>query len=237
MTPLEPIQCAIDLAEAHLQSPITVADMADAAGYSLYHFCRAFGKATRHTPHTYLIRRRMTCAAADLLATEQKIVDIAFAYQFETHEGFIRAFHRMFGTPPTEARNHHVVPFWGCLPRLTEAHLICLEQHDLQPEFASLREQVIPPGQIHPYGRMTSDRGLILPPDETALPSRPVSIAAGACASFHLMHAADVLPLVLDWLMHVWLFYTPHTLRQPYIHYERASSTSITLSVPITDSE
>ena len=33
---------ALDFVEANLREEIAVADMADAAGYSLYHFCRTF---------------------------------------------------------------------------------------------------------------------------------------------------------------------------------------------------
>ena len=91
------IVLAIDFVEENLGEDITIADVAEATGYSLYHFCRVFTQATHHPPYDYLIRRRLSQAAQDLLASERRIIDVALDYQFSTPETFSRAFKRLFG--------------------------------------------------------------------------------------------------------------------------------------------
>ena len=58
MTPQvnDAIYNAIAFIEENLTSTITVKDMADAAGYSVFHFARTFYKVTGHSPYDYLMR-------------------------------------------------------------------------------------------------------------------------------------------------------------------------------------
>jgi AraC family transcriptional regulator len=114
---------AVDFIEDNLREPIGVADMADAAGYSLYHFCRTFNQITHHTPYDYLVRRRLAEAAQTLLQRDERIVDVAFEYQFNSHETFSRAFKRVFGMQPSQLREQGRIDRPGPMPRLTLAHL------------------------------------------------------------------------------------------------------------------
>lgn len=114
---------AIDFIEENLREPIGVADMADAVGYSLYHFCRTFSQITHHTPYDYLMRRRLAEAAQTLLQRGERIVDVAFEYQFNSHETFSRAFKRVFGMQPSQLRQQGRIERPGPMPRLTRAHL------------------------------------------------------------------------------------------------------------------
>jgi AraC family transcriptional regulator len=123
MPDLAPICRALDLVETHLTGPIGVADMADAAGYSLYHFSRTFNAATHHTPYDYLMRRRLTEAARAVVSTDDRILDIALAYQFNNPETFSRAFKRVLGLQPSEARRQGTIDSRQLMPRLTPAHL------------------------------------------------------------------------------------------------------------------
>ena len=45
---LQAIDAAIQFVENRLRDPITVADIAAAAGYSLYHFIRTFNQIVQH---------------------------------------------------------------------------------------------------------------------------------------------------------------------------------------------
>ncbi len=114
---------AIEFIEAHLQEETSVAEMADAVCYSLFHFCRMFNAITQHTPYDYLMRRRLSNAAQVLLATDRKIIEIGFDYQFNSPETFARAFKRMFGMNPNEWRKRGAIPPRTLMPRLTLAHL------------------------------------------------------------------------------------------------------------------
>jgi AraC family transcriptional regulator len=114
---------ALDFVDDHLQEPIGVADMAATVGYSLYHFCRTFNKATHHTPYDYLMRRRLSEAAQTLLQTQARIIDVALDYQFNNPETFSRAFRRMFDVQPSQLRKLGSVDERRLMPRLTLAHL------------------------------------------------------------------------------------------------------------------
>ena len=123
MPHVTPIDRAIDLTEGNLMAAVTVADMAAAAGYSLFHVIRAFNQATHHTPYDDLMRRRLSEAAQTLLRTDRRIIDVAFDYQFNSPETFSRAFRRMFGTQPSQLRRQGRVDPRHLMPRLTPAHL------------------------------------------------------------------------------------------------------------------
>lgn len=95
---------AIKFIETNLEKPIRVIDIANAVGYSLYHFSRTFCKITKHSPYDYLIRRRLSEAAQDLLEKDSKVIDLALTYQFNNPETFSRAFKKMFKIPPYQLK-------------------------------------------------------------------------------------------------------------------------------------
>jgi len=229
MSQIDAIFQAMTFAEDHLQAPINVALMAEVASYSLYHFCRTFGKVTRHTPYDYLIRRRITQAAQAVVETQQKIIDIAFDYQFNSHEGFTRAFGRMFGLSPTEAREQGFVSALRCLPALTYDHLICLQTHKyLVPEMIPIPDVIhaavlagVPSGDDPVCQPFTTEHHEWLPIVISARSEwTQTDHAAGdstLCACFALAPGDDDLQLVLDWVLHTWLFYVPYHIQGAYV--------------------
>lgn len=114
---------ALDFLEESLQEDIGISDAADAASYSLYHFCRLFNRYVHHTPYDYLMRRRLTEAARELKQTDKQIIDIAFEYQFNNHETFCRAFKRFSGMQPKEWRKKGIEDRRFAFSRRTEQHL------------------------------------------------------------------------------------------------------------------
>jgi AraC family transcriptional regulator len=134
MSQIAPILAALDFVEENLQRDIAVADIAEAATYSLYHFCRTFNKLVHHTPYDYVMRRRLSESARELIETDKKIIDVALDYQFNHPETYSRAFKRMFGMQPTQWRNKGAKDPHQLMPRLTPAHIRHLNQgHDLGP--------------------------------------------------------------------------------------------------------
>ena len=95
---------AIDYIENNLKSNLSVENIADYAGYSIYYFSRIFNKTTGHSPYDYIIRRKLSDAANELINTDKKIIDIAFEYQFKNPETFTRAFDKMFNCLPSHIR-------------------------------------------------------------------------------------------------------------------------------------
>jgi len=123
MSQLTTILAAVRYIEAHLRAPVTVADVADAVGYSLFHFSRTFNRIVQHTPYDYLMRRRVSASAEEVLSSARLIIDIAYDYQFANPETFTRAFRRMFGMTPSEARSSERLPYRRPMPPLTMADL------------------------------------------------------------------------------------------------------------------
>lgn len=90
----------------HIQEPITLSMLAKAAGYSPYHSARIFKEYTGKTPFDYIRRLRLSRSAIKLRDEAVRVVDVAFDFVFDSHEGFTRAFAKEFGlTPKQYARN------------------------------------------------------------------------------------------------------------------------------------
>ncbi len=90
--------------EAHLGEPITMAALARAARYSPWHAARLFKEVTGKSPFEYIRLRRLSAAAEALQRTSRRVVDVAFDFVFDSHEGFTRAFARQFGVSPLHFR-------------------------------------------------------------------------------------------------------------------------------------
>jgi AraC family transcriptional regulator len=90
--------------EAHLAEPITMASLARAACYSQWHAARLFKEVTGKSPFEYIRMRRLSEAAQKLRSSPCRVIDVAFDFVFDSHEGFTRAFARQFGMPPERFR-------------------------------------------------------------------------------------------------------------------------------------
>jgi AraC family transcriptional regulator len=86
--------------EAHLQEPITLHRLAGAAGYSPWHAAKVFKALTGKSPFEYIRLLRLSRAALRLAEADARVVDVAFDFVFDSHEGFTRAFSKQFGLTP-----------------------------------------------------------------------------------------------------------------------------------------
>jgi AraC family transcriptional regulator len=93
-----------DHIEAHLDAPITLQALARAARYSPWHAARLFSEVTGKAPFEYIRLRRLSMAAELLRTSRRRVVDVAFDFVFDSHEGFSRAFSRHFGVSPRRFR-------------------------------------------------------------------------------------------------------------------------------------
>ncbi len=91
---------AIDYVEAHLDNPVSLAEVASSAGLTRMHFAAQFRAATGLRPHEYLLRRRIERAQEMLVGTGMPLVDIALSVGFQTQSHFTRVFKRYAGQPP-----------------------------------------------------------------------------------------------------------------------------------------
>jgi AraC family transcriptional regulator len=121
---------AVKFIEDNLKEDIAVADIAAAVSYSLYHFCRMFNRVIHHTPYDYLIRRRLSESARELVETDKKIIEIAFDYQFNSPETYSRAFKRMFGVQPYQWRKQGSIDRRSLMSKLTLEHIEHINKGD-----------------------------------------------------------------------------------------------------------
>jgi len=149
---IHPILVAIEFIEGNLKEKIDVGDIAYAAGYSLYYFIRTFNKAVHHTPYDYLMRRRLSKAAVDLVSDDRPIIEIAVGYQFNNHETFSRAFKRMFSMPPSRWRENGVIPHRSLFPPLIMANL----EHIKEKRFS--KPELVERKGLSLAGLMTKDK-------------------------------------------------------------------------------
>ena len=91
-----------DCIEEHLTEPITLHMLAHAAGYSPWHSARLFKELTGKTPFEYVRALRLSQAALRLRDEDVRVIDVAFDFVFDSHEGFTRAFSRQFGMTPKD---------------------------------------------------------------------------------------------------------------------------------------
>lgn len=98
------IKQSIDYIEDHLQEPLTMNDIAVQAGFSKFHFHRIFHEKIGMSITEYIRMRRLANASAALLFTNEKILDIALYYQFQSQEAFTRAFKKIYHLPPGQYR-------------------------------------------------------------------------------------------------------------------------------------
>ncbi|MFC3500606.1 helix-turn-helix domain-containing protein [Micromonospora krabiensis] len=101
---LERLNQAMAYVEERLDQRIDVAELARIAMTSEYHFRRLFSALAGLPLSEYVRRRRLTVAAAEVLAGEETLLDIAVRYGYGSAEAFARAFQAMHGVGPGEAR-------------------------------------------------------------------------------------------------------------------------------------
>lgn len=94
------VQRMQDYIEAHITESISLHMLAEAAGYSPWHSDRIFKELTGKTPFEYIRALRLSRAAMRLRDEDVKIIDVAFDFVFDSHEGFTRAFSKHFGITP-----------------------------------------------------------------------------------------------------------------------------------------
>lgn len=99
------LQQTLDYVDEHITDDITPERLAAQAGFSTWHFCRAFQCGVGYTVMAYVRQRRLAFAACEL-ASGKRILDISLKYRFDTHSGFSKAFRRYFGCSPATYRLH-----------------------------------------------------------------------------------------------------------------------------------
>ncbi|MCW5657627.1 MAG: helix-turn-helix transcriptional regulator [Burkholderiaceae bacterium] len=94
---------AIDFIEARFASPISLQELAEAAGLGVRQFTRAFREATGRSAHQYLLHRRVEQAKV-LIRQGLPLADVAVQCGFCDQSQLTRTFARHVGTSPGRFR-------------------------------------------------------------------------------------------------------------------------------------
>jgi AraC-like DNA-binding protein len=131
---------AKDLADARFSEPLTVGDLAQAAGLSPAHFSREFRRTFGESPHAYLLTRRLERAAALLRATDRTVAEICIDVGLSSVGSFTTSFRRIFGTSPTAYRaSFPPAATWARVPP-------CVLRFHTRPQNRTFRED--PAGRV-----------------------------------------------------------------------------------------
>ncbi len=101
---LERLNRAVTYIEDNLEGDIEISEAAKIACCSSFHFQRMFSYIAGVPLSEYIRRRRMTCAALRLQRGDEKVIDLALAYGYDSPTAFSRAFAMIHGLPPSAAR-------------------------------------------------------------------------------------------------------------------------------------
>lgn len=117
----------------HLNEPVTLNDIAKAAGYSKFHTSRIFKEDTGLSLFEYIRRERLTASAYALRNGSEKVLDVALDFMFDSHEGFTRAFANGFGITPKKfaaypAPDGWMIPYYYLNRQKTKTEEFIMEQ-------------------------------------------------------------------------------------------------------------
>ena len=96
----------IDRIEQGFQSEISLASLAEEAGYSRGHFLKMFRTSMGMTPHRYLLKRRTDHARSLLKRREISIIDVAASCGFSSQAHLTQVFRKHVGVTPGDYRRN-----------------------------------------------------------------------------------------------------------------------------------
>lgn len=94
------LQESLDYIEDNLRTQISARELAERAGFSLFHYYRLFQTATGMPVMQFILRRRLLHGIYKMYCGSTGI-EAALEYGFDTYAGFYRAFQREFGCTPS----------------------------------------------------------------------------------------------------------------------------------------
>ena len=83
----EMIQKTLDYVDSNIKEDITAEELAEVAGYSVFHFYRLFQSAVGIPVMQYVLRRKLLYVI-DEIGLERKKNEVVYEYGFETYSGF-----------------------------------------------------------------------------------------------------------------------------------------------------
>ncbi len=101
---IEGIGEAISYIEENITAELTIEAIAKQAFVSPFYFQKGFAMLCGFTVGEYIRQRRLTLAGSELVSTDEKIIDIALKYGYDSPDSFTKAFTRFHNVTPTAVR-------------------------------------------------------------------------------------------------------------------------------------
>lgn len=101
---IQGFQRSVDYIEEHITEPLDIGNIARVMNISGYYYQKLFNVLCGFGVGEYIRNRRLALAGSELMATDERVIDIALKYGYDTPEGFTRAFTRFHGVPPSAVR-------------------------------------------------------------------------------------------------------------------------------------
>ena len=100
---------SVQYIEDHITEDISAHKIAKAVGVSPFYFQKGFAMLCGFSVAEYIRNRRLALAGNDLLITDDKIIDIAMKYGYDSPDSFTKAFTRFHGVSPSSVRRDEVL--------------------------------------------------------------------------------------------------------------------------------
>ncbi len=101
---VEGVANAIRYIEGHITEELRIEAIAAQAYISPFYFQKGFSMLCGMTVGEYIRQRRLALAGSDLVSSNDKIIDIALRYGYDSPDSFTKAFTRFHGVTPTAVR-------------------------------------------------------------------------------------------------------------------------------------
>lgn len=101
---MELVANAIRYIEEHIMEELTIQEIAEHVNVSPFYFQKGFAMLCGFTLGEYMRNRRLALAGNDLAAGDEKVIDIALKYGYDSPDSFTRAFTRFHGVTPSQVR-------------------------------------------------------------------------------------------------------------------------------------
>lgn len=98
------IEDAVGYIEGNITGDLTVSRIAKEVNTSAFYFQKGFSMLCGYTVGEYVRMRRLSIAGEELLSSDEKVIDLAIKYGYDSPDSFTKAFTRFHGITPTDVR-------------------------------------------------------------------------------------------------------------------------------------
>jgi len=130
----------LDYIENNLDGEIEENKIAELSASSKGMFQRIFSSLTDMSLSEYIRKRRLTQAALDIQNTDEKIIDIALKYGYNSADAFSFAFKNFHGVTPSDAKKSEIQSFY---PLNFKIMLSVKGGNDMQERVIEISEELL----------------------------------------------------------------------------------------------